>query len=83
LIFFNIIVLFAGWLTVHVVLFCSVGDFAVLFVPLHNYDFILIIISSILAIGLVKPQVISLPLIAIIVIGVTLPGLIIPVLVPV
>jgi len=37
--------------------------------------FILIIIVSILAIGLVKPQVVCIPLIAIIVIMVTLPGI--------
>jgi len=37
--------------------------------------FIQIIIVSILAIGLVKPQVVSIPLTAIIVIMVTLPGI--------
>jgi len=43
--------------------------------------FILIIIVSILAIGLVKPQVVSIPLIAIIVVMVTLPGIFTSVLV--
>jgi len=44
--------------------------------------FILIIIVSILAIGLIKPQVVSIPLTTIMVIMVTLLGSIISVLVP-